>query len=129
MTRAPHRAPVRAVSRSWLRSGETLPGGSRDTATRVGRYLIESDRISRNGRTVALAPKELATLRLLARNSPRLVTVEVIGAEVWHGVGSKASITQCITKLRRKLGTTSSSTSFVIETAYGRGYRVVNLHR
>lgn len=93
---------------------------------RLGRYLLESDRLSYEGRTIALAPKELSTLRMLAACSPRIVAVETILSSVWgDSTRSKSSVAQCITKLRRKLRRMGASESIVIETAYGQGYRLV----
>ncbi len=118
---------LRSGEPRWRQADLTRPMSAPTLGgNRLGRYLLESDRLSCEGRTIPLAPKELSTLRLLAACSPRIVSLEAILTSVWgDATGSKSCVAQCITKLRRKLRRVDADESLAIETAYGRGYRLL----
>jgi DNA-binding response OmpR family regulator len=88
----------------------------------VGGVRIHTDarRVDRDGREVALRPKEFDLLRLLAEHAGRVVTRETIMREVWdtEWMGSTKTLDNHILTLRGKLA------DGAITTLRGIGYRL-----
>jgi DNA-binding response OmpR family regulator len=88
----------------------------------VGGVRIHRDarRVDRDGREVALRPKEFDLLRLLAEHAGRVVTRETIMREVWdtEWMGSTKTLDNHILTLRGKLA------DGAITTLRGIGYRL-----
>jgi DNA-binding response OmpR family regulator len=89
---------------------------------RAGGVEIHRDarRVDREGRELALRPKEFDLLRLLAEHAGRVVTRETIMREVWdtEWMGSTKTLDNHILTLRGKLA------SGAITTLRGIGYRL-----
>src|SRR5215469_4259331 len=92
-------------------------------AWRFAHFLLDTERweLRRDGRPVALSPKELETLRVLVESSGRLVSKEELISRVWPDsfVGD-SSLARNISALRRTLGRD------LIQTVARRGYRFVS---
>jgi DNA-binding response OmpR family regulator len=80
----------------------------------------DARRVDRDGREVALRPKEFDLLRLLAEHAGRVVTRETIMREVWdtEWMGSTKTLDNHILTLRGKLA------DGAITTLRGIGYRL-----
>jgi DNA-binding winged helix-turn-helix (wHTH) protein/tetratricopeptide (TPR) repeat protein len=77
--------------------------------------------LSRAGRTVHLAPKEMATLQTLVENSGRVISKDDLMSEVWPaGAVADSSLSRCIYILRKILG---GRREHFIETVARRGFR------
>ncbi len=89
-----------------------LSGIRLDTATRA---------VSRNGRDLVLARKELGVLEVLLAAGDRIVSAEELLESVWdeHADPFTTAVRTVIRKLRRKLGEPDP-----IETVIGVGYRI-----
>ncbi|MEU1284264.1 response regulator transcription factor [Kitasatospora sp. NPDC005856] len=94
------------------RAGLTL-----DTARREAR---------RDGRHLALSPKEFAVLETLLRADGAVVSAEDLIEQVWeeHTSYRTSAVRVALSKLRAKLGEPP-----VVETVPGSGYRVASGHR
>jgi DNA-binding response OmpR family regulator len=107
-------ARVRALAR---RSPSTSPVLTR------GDLIIDRTRraVSRAGRSVPLAPKELGVLEVLMSADGAPVTAEQLLERVWdeHADPFTNAVPVTVMRLRRKLGAPP-----VIETAAGGGYRI-----
>jgi len=93
---------------------------------RIGEWLVEPDtgRVSRNGETATLRPREMDLLVCLARRPGEVRSVDDIMREVWAGVEvTNDSLYFSISQLRKVLDGASADTS-VIETVPKRGYRL-----
>ncbi len=79
--------------------------------------------MTRAGRPIALSPKEFAVLEVLASQPGRLVSAEQLLEKVWDEYTDPFTNAVRVTMvtLRRKLGEPG-----IIETAKGRGYRLVS---
>ena len=84
------------------------------------RLDVEQQLLSRSGKPIPLAPKELKTLAVLAQNSGRLVTKEELISRVWPDtfVGD-GSLARNVSVLRKILG------EGLIQTVSKKGYRFV----
>lgn len=84
------------------------------------RLDVEQQILSRSGKPIPLAPKELKTLAVLAQNSGRLVTKEELISRVWPDtfVGD-GSLARNVSVLRKILG------EGLIQTVSKKGYRFV----
>ena len=84
------------------------------------RLDVEQQILSRSGKLIPLAPKELKTLAVLAQNSGRLVTKEELISRVWPDtfVGD-GSLARNVSVLRKILG------EGLIQTVSKKGYRFV----
>jgi TolB-like protein len=74
---------------------------------RLGRYVLDlvGNRLTSDGREIALAPQSFSVLRYLAERPGRRVPAEEIIEAVWPGViGSDDQLVQSIGELRRALG-------------------------
>lgn len=77
----------------------------------------------RDQKVVPLAPKAFDTLLLLIHNHTRVVTIEEIWKEVWHGIfTTKNNINVHLSKIRKALGQGRNSHR-CIETIERQGYR------
>lgn len=84
-------------------------------------------RLRRDGKAVALAPKALAVLCVLARKAGQLVGKESLLDAVWgHRHISESVLKTTISELRAALGDDARQPRF-IETASRRGYRFIAL--
>ncbi len=84
-------------------------------------FEIDEDplELRREGQVLDLQPKVLAVLLLLVRSAGQVVTKDEILAAVWPDVAvTEASLTRCISIIRRELG------DDVVNTLRGRGYRM-----
>jgi len=87
--------------------------------------LLADGRLIEGGRPVPLTRKEAAVLRLLVEAEGAIVSKEELVERVWEGVAvTENSLTRCIHTLRRQLEGDDEAQK-LIETAYGRGYRIV----
>ena len=80
-----------------------MPRGDR---YEFGSWRLEVGNVlSRAGRTVHLAPKEMATLQTLVENSGRVISTDDLMSEVWPaGASADSSLSRCIYILRKILG-------------------------
>lgn len=70
-----------------------------------------------------LPPKEQATLHLLLRRSPGVVSKDEFAEHVWSGRGmSDESLAHCVHRVRHLLREASADAQ--VESLYGRGYRL-----
>ena len=109
-----------------LRALLRRPAGERLPVLRCGSLSLDpaSRRASVGGEEVALTPRELSILELLARRSPAVVARRSIAVQAWNeeweAVGSN-TIEVHIARLRAKLARADAR----IETVRGAGYRLV----
>jgi DNA-binding response OmpR family regulator len=83
-----------------------------------------SRRVVRDGREIALTPREFDVLELFVTHPGRVFSKEEVFALVWKGqYGDTTTVTVHVRKLREKLGDTSSNPVF-IRTVWGLGYRL-----
>lgn len=77
-----------------------------------------------SGREIHCTPKEFDVLYLLATYAGHICSAQYIYEAIWKApyVHSGTSISDCISSLRRRLG----SNQDYIETVYGRGYRFID---
>lgn len=89
----------------------------------------EANELRRCGEIVRLEPKTMAVLLALIRRRGQVVTREQLLDEIWSGViVGDASLTQAVIKLRKALGDTAQSPTY-IETIPKRGYRLLSSPR
>lgn len=90
---------------------------------RFAAFALDTERgtlVDAAGREVALRPKSAEVLRCLAENAGHVVSREVLMSAVWPNVFvTDDSITQCITEIRRALG---SEATRLLRTFPRRGY-------
>ena len=94
-----------------------LPVGGRTVM--IGNFRLANDLLFRGGDPVDLTPKERSLLLHLVEAAGSIVSAEFLLEQIWpdDDVGI-ASLARCVSTLRRKLG------GDVVETHYGRGYRL-----
>ncbi len=95
---------------------------------RIGAWTVDPDanELRRDSEIVRLEPKTMAVLLALARRRGQVVTREQLLDEIWSGViVGDASLTQTVIKLRKALGDTAQSPTY-IETIPKRGYRLLS---
>ena len=93
----------------------------------VGDWTVDRDlnQLSAPGAAVKLEPKAMAVLLCLANQAGRVVSREVLLAQVWPGVVvGDDSLTQVVIKLRKALGDNSDRPTY-IQTVTKRGYRLL----
>lgn len=93
----------------------------------IGSWTVdpEANELRRDGEIVRLEPKTMAVLLALARRRGQVVTRDQLLDEIWSGViVGDASLTQTVIKLRKALGDTAQSPTY-IETIPKRGYRLL----
>jgi TolB-like protein/DNA-binding winged helix-turn-helix (wHTH) protein/Tfp pilus assembly protein PilF len=93
----------------------------------IGEWVADpqTDTISRGGDTQKLEPRTMRLLLLLAENPGDVVSVDRMLNEVWLGVVvSPASVYQAISQLRRTLGDSDSSPTY-LATVPRKGYRLI----
>ena len=98
--------------------------GSHALRLRFGDFLLDMRRaeLSRAGQPVALRPKALALLSLLAARAGEAVAKEELQAALWPGViVTDDSLTQCVAELRAALGDRGGQA--IIRTLPRLGYR------
>jgi DNA-binding response OmpR family regulator len=107
-------ARIRAVLRRVRPGGELIRHGPLTVDLRTRKVLV-------SGREVALTPKEFDILECLATDPGRVVTRQEILEGAWdaHWYGPTKVLDVHVAALRRKLGSSS-----LIETVYGRGFRL-----
>lgn len=93
----------------------------------IGKWWVDplANEVGRDGEATRIEPKAMQVLVALAEHPGRVVGREELMSKVWTGVvvGDEA-LTQTVIKLRRALGDSSRSPSY-IETISKRGYRLV----
>jgi DNA-binding winged helix-turn-helix (wHTH) protein len=100
------------------------PVASRPGRRRFRGFVLSADRLTHDGRTVAVPPKPLAVLNVLAAREGDIVSKSDLIASVWHGAPiADESIARSIFMLRRAIGDIDATAADAVETAYGRGYR------
>jgi DNA-binding response OmpR family regulator len=72
--------------------------------------------------SVSLPPMEMELLELLVKNRGAYLTTDAIVARLWGDSGSRASLANCLKRLRQKLAVAGQSN--LIETSSGLGYRI-----
>jgi DNA-binding response OmpR family regulator len=110
-------ARVRAVlRRSRPPDDEVLRHGELTVDLRTGKVTMA-------GREVSLTPKEFNIIECLAIDPGRVVTREEIMDQAWnaHWYGPMKVLDVHVASLRRKLGQ-----AYLIETVYGRGFRLAD---
>ncbi|HEY3704121.1 MAG TPA: winged helix-turn-helix domain-containing protein [Terracidiphilus sp.] len=97
-----------------------LPRGRK---LRFGEYLLEPDgTLLHHQKSVHLAAKELAALRLLLENAGRIVTAQQLKDALWGNVHvTSDSVPRCISSLRARL-----ENDECIQTVYKQGYRLTS---
>lgn len=90
-----------------------------------GSFQLQPDGILlKQGKAVALSPKERDVLTLLVQAEGQIVEKDDVLQTVWNNEEvSESSLTRCIHFLRQHLNPESSAINY-IETVYGRGYRL-----
>lgn len=93
---------------------------------RFGAFTLDADsrRLLRDGREVALTPKEFGLLEILIRKAPRALTRDEILKLVWgyNTFVTRRSIDRCVTTLRKKIEPDPGIPTFII-TVREVGYR------
>src|SRR5262245_51831481 len=80
-------------------------------------------RLTRQGREVALGRRAFDLLRYLVERPGLLITKEELLGTVWNAqVLSEGTLSNTVAKLRRALGQRANE-KYPIETIHGRGYR------
>jgi DNA-binding winged helix-turn-helix (wHTH) protein/tetratricopeptide (TPR) repeat protein len=99
-------------------SNSALSNGSR---YRFGEYLLEPDgTLLHQEKSIHLAAKELAALRVLLQNAGHIVTSEQLKQALWGKVHvTPDSVPRCISSLRARL-----EDEDCIQTVYKQGYRL-----
>ena len=90
-----------------------------------GEYEIDTSsfELRRAGEAVAVEPRVLSLLILLAENQDRLVSKEEIVDKIWNGRAiSDAAVSTSIRDARKAVGDSGASQS-VIKTVHGLGFR------
>jgi DNA-binding response OmpR family regulator len=107
-------ARIRAVLRRVRPGGEVLRHGPLTVDLRTRKVIV-------HGREVALTPKEFDILECLASDPGRMMTRQEILESAWdaHWYGPTKVLDVHVAALRRKLDVPG-----LIETAYGRGFRL-----
>jgi DNA-binding response OmpR family regulator len=107
-------ARIRAVLRRVRPGGEVLRHGPLTVDLRTRKVTVQ-------GREVALTPKEFDILECLASDPGRVMSRQEILESAWdaHWYGPTKVLDVHVAALRRKLGAPG-----LIETAYGRGFRL-----
>jgi len=84
-----------------------------------GNFRLADGLLFRDGDAVCLTPKERSLLLFLVEAAGSVVSPDILMDHIWPGedVGT-TSLSRCVSTLRRKLG------GEVVETHYGRGYRI-----
>jgi DNA-binding response OmpR family regulator len=112
-------ARVRAVARRSLPN----PGGEVPGPQRIGPLAIDrrTQRVTVDGREIALTPKEFGLLSLLGEDAGAVVSRQQIMDEVWdpHWYGPTKTLDVHVASLRKKLGEPG-----LIETVRSRGFRL-----
>lgn len=82
-------------------------------------------RVSKNGKTVDLLPKEFALLEFFMRNPDKVFSADAVMRRVWQAEdeNSTNAFRSCLKRLRQKLDS-SESDKETIETIHGLGYRL-----
>ncbi len=94
---------------------------------RFGEFKVDLDtrRLTRSGRVVAIEPRVFDALVYLIEHRERLVEKEEFFDQVWEGeFVSDNALSRAIARLRRTLDDDANEPRF-IETVHGRGYRFV----
>jgi len=91
------------------------------SAVKFGNYWLANGLLSKGGEAVRLTPKERSLLLRLIEADGSVVSPKTLLEHIWPGepVGN-ASLSRCVSTLRHKLG------GEVLETHYGRGYRIAS---
>ncbi|HEY3907919.1 MAG TPA: response regulator transcription factor [Streptosporangiaceae bacterium] len=107
-------ARIRAVLRRVRPGGEVIRHGPLVVDLRTQKITVE-------GREIALTPKEFDILECLAADPGRVMTRQEVLESAWdaHWYGPTKVLDVHVAALRRKLGLPG-----LIETVYGRGYRL-----
>jgi DNA-binding winged helix-turn-helix (wHTH) protein len=104
-----------------------MDGISQGKAFRLGKWLVEPmlDQISCMGEVVRIEPQNMKLLLRLAAQPGAVISLEEIESAVWRGlVVTPNSVYQSVAQLRRALGDTKTSPSY-IQTVPRKGYRLV----
>ncbi len=81
--------------------------------------------VRREGQPVAVAPRVVSLLHLLASNADRMVSKDEIVDKIWHGrVISDSAISTSIKEARQAIGD-SGARQALIRTLHGQGFRCV----
>lgn len=94
---------------------------------RIGDWLVDpgTDTISQGDKSQKLEPRTMRLLMLLAQSQGTVVSADRLLAEIWAGVVvSPSSVYQAISRLRRLLGDTDPTPTY-IATVPRKGYRLV----
>ena len=107
-------ARIRAVLRRVKPGNEVIRHGPLTVDLRTQKVTVD-------GREIALTPKEFDILECLAADPGRVMTRQEVLESAWdaHWYGPTKVLDVHVAALRRKLGTPG-----LIETVYGRGYRL-----
>jgi DNA-binding response OmpR family regulator len=117
-----------SIKELLARAGAFLRRRHREEAVvcRFGDFALDraSRRLTRNGREIALSPKEFGLLDFLARQAGRAVTRDAILRSVWgyDVFVTGRSVDRCVTTLRQKIEPNPSRPTFV-RTIREVGYR------
>lgn len=108
-----------------------MPPASAPARHRFGpfEFAPEPPRLWRNGEPVALAPQQVALLRLLLTHAPDLVTREQVQAALWPNgihVTFNRAVNNAVRRLRAVLGDEMAEPRY-IATVPGRGYRFIGV--
>ncbi len=98
-----------------------------DQRIQFDRYILdrEDERVVGPDGPVRLGNKAYQVLDALIESDGKLLTKDMLFETVWDGMHvSESALTSVIKELRRALGDTSKN-STIIESVYGRGYRMV----
>ncbi|HEY9777736.1 MAG TPA: response regulator transcription factor [Planktothrix sp.] len=84
----------------------------------------EQMKVTRDGKTIDLLPREFSLLEFFMRNPDRVFTAEAVMQRVWHSEtdASTNAFRSALKRLRQKLEA-DDETNPLIETVHGAGYR------
>lgn len=94
---------------------------------RLAEWLVQParNRISGRGRDIHVSPKTMEVLVCLAEHAGEVIKRDDFSTSVWgEAVVTDASLTSCISELRRAFGDSAASPEY-IETISKRGYRLL----
>jgi two-component system response regulator RegX3 len=111
--------------RALFRRIRDIDGLDMGRCRRFGPFSLDYDScvLKKDGKRIALSPKEFDCLSFLSENPGKTFTPEAIYAGVWkNNYGDLTTVTVHIQRLRRKIEEDPAAPIY-IETVHGKGYR------
>lgn len=111
--------------RALFRRIRDIDGPDMGRCCRFGPFTLDYDScvLKKDGKRIALSPKEFDCLAFLSENPGKTFTPDAIYTGVWkNNYGDLTTVTVHIQRLRRKMGEDPAAPVY-IETVHGKGYR------